>query len=34
MHIHTKSGRAHDSVLDNMILLFFPAWFQMYISIV
>ena len=32
--IHTKSWYGHDGVLDDMILLFFPVWFQMYISIV
>ena len=32
-HIHTKTRCGCDGVLDDMILLFFPAWFQMYFSI-
>ena len=32
--IQTKSWYGHNGVLDDMILLFFPVLFQMYISIV
>ena len=32
--IHTKSWCGHDGVLDDMILLIFPVWFQIYLSIV
>ena len=32
--IHTKSWRRHGLLLDDVILLLFPVWFQMYISIV
>ena len=27
----TKSWCGHDGVLDDMLLLFFPVWFQIYI---